>query len=793
VVVFLLVVSSACAQVLFDATKAETAGNADWVINGSSQRILSPPVSVVTASTSETNWTGGLSAWGVDLAKLLNSGQIALPGNGIETLPSGAAITYGSGSNAQDLSHYQVYVVCEPNTRFTDTEKTAILNFVNNGGSLLIIADHNGSDRNNDGWDSLHIWNELMFTNGVQTNPFGFSFNADDVSPAGTADSSPANPLTHGLGGTVTTLQYSDGATMTINNSSTTHPAVWSTSSTTSVMALYGTYGAGRFTAIGDSSVVDDGTGESGHTLFNGWSSPVDDGYCAINATIWLLGAASTNPIAPTATTGTASGVGATTATLNGTLNPNGQQTAAEFDYGLTISYGTTVAIGTFTGTTVQAVSANLTGLTPSTGYHFRLSATNASGTGAGLDQVFATAATAAVDLAVTKTHPGSFTQGDIGDTYTIIVTNVGGLGSTGTVTVTEALPAGLAATAINGVGWAADLGTLTCTRSDALAGGAAYPPIVVTVNVASNAPATITNIATVSGGGDANAANNIASDKTVVNAAGGGASTGLLAGWDVSGQTNFGPSPLPPTTNAANLSIVGLTRGSGVSTNVTAAARAWGGNGFASSTSAAAIAASQSATFSIAANTGYRVSYGTISKFDYRHSSSGATNGLLQYQIGSGSFSDIATFSYVSSSTSGGSISPIDLSGIQALQNVGAGTNVTFRIVNWGGTASGGTWYIYDVANSSAPDFAIQGTVAPVTVTITPPVITQITVAGANTTINFMGSTNDGPAAFVVLSATNVGGPYTFASSNIVQLAPGSFRVSAPVAGNNRFFRVQR
>jgi hypothetical protein len=61
--------------------------------------------------------------------------------------------------------------------------------------------------------------------------------------------------------------------------------------------------------------------------------------------------------------------------------------------------------------------------------------------------------------------------------------------------------------------------------------------------------------------------------------------------------------------------------------------------------------------------------------------------------------------------------LSPINLSGISNLQNVGAGTNVTFRIVNWGGTSSAGTWYVFDVANSSALDFALQGTVAPVVV----------------------------------------------------------------------------
>ena len=83
-----------------------------------------------------------------------------------------------------------------------------------------------------------------------------------------------------------------------------------------------------------------------------------------------------------------------------------------------------------------------------------------------------------------------------------------------------DTLPAGLTATAISGAGWTTNLGTLTCTRSDALAAGAAYPPITVTVNVAANAPASVTNTATVSGGGDTNPANNTASDPTTINAA---------------------------------------------------------------------------------------------------------------------------------------------------------------------------------------------------------------------------------------------------------------------------------
>jgi hypothetical protein len=82
---------------------------------------------------------------------------------------------------------------------------------------------------------------------------------------------------------------------------------------------------------------------------------------------------------------------------------------------------------------------------------------------------------------------------------------------------VTDSLPTGLTATAITGTGWTCTLATLTCTRSDALASNASYPVITLTVNVASNAPATMINTATGSGGGDATPGNNTATDTATI------------------------------------------------------------------------------------------------------------------------------------------------------------------------------------------------------------------------------------------------------------------------------------
>jgi len=123
-------------------------------------------------------------------------------------------------------------------------------------------------------------------------------------------------------------------------------------------------------------------------------------------------------------------------------------------------------------------------------------------------------------DLTITKAHSGNFTQGQTGAAYTITVTNSGSGPTSGTVTVTDTLPTGLTATAISGTGWSCTLGTLTCTRSDVLAGSSSYPAITLTVNVASNAAASVTNTVAVSGGGETNTANDSANDVTTISAA---------------------------------------------------------------------------------------------------------------------------------------------------------------------------------------------------------------------------------------------------------------------------------
>ena len=130
------------------------------------------------------------------------------------------------------------------------------------------------------------------------------------------------------------------------------------------------------------------------------------------------------------------------------------------------------------------------------------------------------TATAISADLAIVKTHVGSFTQGQVGATYTIAVSNAAAAGPTNgtTVTVTDIIPAGLTATAISGAGWACAQPAGPCTRSDVLAAGASYPVLTLAVNVGAAATSPIVNVVTVAGGGDATPANNTASDSTTIN-----------------------------------------------------------------------------------------------------------------------------------------------------------------------------------------------------------------------------------------------------------------------------------
>jgi hypothetical protein len=97
----------------------------------------------------------------------------------------------------------------------------------------------------------------------------------------------------------------------------------------------------------------------------------------------------------PKVVTEAASAVTGASATLNGTVNPNGEEvTACKFEYGTTESYGSTATCmpsSPGSGESPVAVMAPIAGLAPGTTYQFRVVATNASGTSYGSDASFKT------------------------------------------------------------------------------------------------------------------------------------------------------------------------------------------------------------------------------------------------------------------------------------------------------------------------------------------------------------------------------------------------------------------
>ncbi|MGC0335738.1 hydrolase [Streptomyces sp. SLBN-8D4] len=270
-------------RILFDNAHAETAGNADWIISTSQP----DPLGQDSSPSAETDWTGALSSWGVALQKT----------GGYSLKTSTSALTYG-GSSGTDLSNFDTLVLPEPNTLFTAAEKTAIMTFVKNGGGLFMISDHTGADRNNDGEDAVEILNDLMTNNSVDsTDPFGFSIDSLSISsdyPSAVSDSS--NAVLHGSFGTVTKSLIASGTTATLKpaDNANVKGLLYRTgySGNTGAFFATSTFGSGRVAFWGDSSPIDDGTGQSGNTLYDGWNdSGATNAALALNATEWLSGA----------------------------------------------------------------------------------------------------------------------------------------------------------------------------------------------------------------------------------------------------------------------------------------------------------------------------------------------------------------------------------------------------------------------------------------------------------------------------------------------------------------------
>ena len=205
----------------------------------------------------------------------------------------------------------------------------------------------------------------------------------------------------------------------------------------------YNNTGAVQFNfAVGDNNQVFPGGADQGQpTAFNVGNYPrvfavQFDGVFIPNVTWDLNGLAASasvsSPACAAGVTTPASGVDATSATLNGVVAPDGQDTTYSFEYGTAPSFGrSTPTQDAGAGTQPQVVQAGLTGLMPSTQYFFRLDTTNAlAGTTTGRQQSFTTPATRATGTIVTAPltlSTSSLPDGTFGMPYSASLAASGG------------------------------------------------------------------------------------------------------------------------------------------------------------------------------------------------------------------------------------------------------------------------------------------------------------------------------------------------------------------------------
>ncbi|HME02535.1 MAG TPA: hypothetical protein VKG38_05830, partial [Solirubrobacteraceae bacterium] len=150
-----------------------------------------------------------------------------------------------------------------------------------------------------------------------------------------------------------------------------------------------------------------------------------------------------TLPTAPTVETELATAVTQTDATLNGIVDPNGAAVeSCRFEYGTTQSYGSDAPCSVAgAGTSPVEVSAPVAELQPSTEYHYRLTAGNAGGAGAGTDHTFKTIGRSGSGVNLTPPAPKAIVGTTLDDTAVVTQEDLRAAGVSVTFTVTGANP----------------------------------------------------------------------------------------------------------------------------------------------------------------------------------------------------------------------------------------------------------------------------------------------------------------------------------------------------------------
>ena len=128
----------------------------------------------------------------------------------------------------------------------------------------------------------------------------------------------------------------------------------------------------------------------------------------------------------PAVTTRAAINVTSSSATLAGSVNPNGSVTTAYFEYGTSASYGnSTLAQDVGNGTSLINLTGNLSNLVPNTTYHYTVVARNSDGSiTRGSDQTFRSVTPVTAAPTISSVFPGTVTGSNSAQPFTINGTN---------------------------------------------------------------------------------------------------------------------------------------------------------------------------------------------------------------------------------------------------------------------------------------------------------------------------------------------------------------------------------
>jgi uncharacterized repeat protein (TIGR01451 family) len=153
-------------------------------------------------------------------------------------------------------------------------------------------------------------------------------------------------------------------------------------------------------------------------------------------------------------------------------------------------------------------------------------------------------------DVTINKSHTGTTWVRGAQGTFNLLVSNVGGLATSGTVVIDDTLPKGLGIVTASGTSWTCSVSvpknSLHCERADALAPGAAYEPVSVVANVLESAPDTVVNTGVTTGGGETNTSNNSSTDTVPV-----------VSNADVAIVKSVTPTTTPPSKNVTYTLLV--------------------------------------------------------------------------------------------------------------------------------------------------------------------------------------------------------------------------------------------